>query len=251
MPVLFASQEISGTPDLQIPHCDAETASQLRKFPDRRQTFFRHFAQHLIPAVHQKGVSSPAGSSDSSPELVKLGESHGISIMNDHRVCIGNIQSGLNNARRDQHIDITVNKIIHNAFQFSLLHLPVGKGDPGLRYQRTHSCCDIRDRIDTVIYIIDLPASCQFAGDRFPYQFLIVFHHKRLDRETVLRSFFQYAHVPDPDQTHVQGTRDRCGCERQHIHILFHLLDLFLMSHAEALLFIHDQQTELLEADIL
>ena len=45
----------------------------------------------------------------------------------------------------------------------------------------------------------------------------------------------------------MQRSRNRGCCQRQHIHILFHLFDLFFMCHAKPLFLINDQQTEIFE----
>ena len=55
----------------------------------------------------------------------------------------------------------------------------------------------------------------------------------------------------DADQGHLQGPRDRSGGQRQHIHVVFQLFDLFLMRNTEALLFIDDQQAQVFELHIL
>ena len=49
----------------------------------------------------------------------------------------------------------------------------------------------------------------------------------------------------------MQRSRNRGCCQRQHIHILFHLFDLFFMCHAKPLFLINDQQTEIFALHIL
>ena len=203
MSMLSLSQQIARTSDLQIPHGYLETASQLRKFTDRRQPFFRHFLQHLIPPVHQECIGGPVGTSHSSPELIELGQSHIVCIMNDHGIYIGNIQSGLNNRCRYQNVNISIDKIIHDPLQFPFLHLPVGECHICFRHQFCNGITHLHNGIDPVVYIIDLSAPVQFSADCLPDHFFIVFHHISLDLLPFIRCLLQHTHIPDTDQAHM------------------------------------------------
>ena len=67
---------------------------------------------------------------------------------------------------------------------------------------------------------------------------------------TVHGRFFQNAEFPDARKTHVQRPGDRrCG-QCQNIDIPLQFLQLFLVLHAEALLFIDDQESQRLGLDI-
>ena len=48
----------------------------------------------------------------------------------------------------------------------------------------------------------------------------------------------------------MQRTRDRRGGERQHVHAQLQRLEPLLVPHPEAMLFIHDEQAEILEGDV-
>ena len=118
-------------------------------------------------------------------------------------------------------------------------------GDDRIRYKLLYPACHIRNVVDPVVHIIHLTVSGKFTLDRLTHHFLIVFHHIRLDRHTVDRRFLQYTHIPDPDQAHMQGPRDRCRSKGQHIYILFEFFDLFFMSDTETLLFIYNQKSQI------
>ena len=109
----------------------------------------------------------------------------------------------------------------------------------------------IRNIVDSVVYIIDLSAAGEFSLDGLPHHLVIIFHHISLNRHTVLGRFLKHAHIPDPDQAHMQRSRDRCGSQRQHVNIFSQFLDLLLMCHAEPLLLIDDQKPQVLESHIL
>ena len=125
------------------------------------------------------------------------------------------------------------------------------KGDRRLRHKLGDPGGDIRDVIDAVIDIIDLPVPRQFTGDRLPHQFFIVLADKGLDRQSVLRRFLEDAHVADADQAHMKCSRNRRRRQREHIYIFLQLLDLLLVCHTEALLLIDNEQPQILEFHIL
>ena len=56
------------------------------------------------------------------------------------------------------------------------------------------------------------------------------------------------AHLPHAGEAHVEGAGDRRGRKGQHVYVFSQRLDLFFLVDAKALLLIHHQQTQLLEA---
>ena len=102
-----------------------------------------------------------------------------------------------------------------------------------------------------IVYNIDLAASCDLPGDCFPDSLITVLHDISLDRQTVLWSLLQNAHIADPRKAHVQCPGDRSCRQCEDIHILAHFLDLFLVGHAEALLLIDDEKAQVFKLHIL
>ena len=49
-------------------------------------------------------------------QLIKLGEPHPICIMDDHGIGIGNVKTGLDDRRRYQNINFSIDEIVHNIF---------------------------------------------------------------------------------------------------------------------------------------
>ena len=250
MAVLLCPEEIAGTTDLKITHGDLEATAKIGKFPDRMETFFRHFPQHFVSAVHQKGIRRPVRTSDTPAELIKLRQAKIVRVMDDHRVDIGNIQSGLYDCRGYQHINLTIDKVIHDLFQFTLFHLPMCKCHSGFRHKRCDLICRLYDRVDTIIDIVDLSAPCQFPADRFPHHLFVVFHDICLDRHTLHRCFLQNAHIADPNQAHMQRPWDRRCRQGQYIYVFPQLFDLFFVRDTETLLLVDDQKTEIFELHI-
>ena len=72
----------------------------------------------------------------------------------------------------------------------------------------------------------------------------------RLNRQPVLGRRLDHGHIPQPDQRHVQRARNRRRRHREHVHVPAHLLQPFLVRHAEALLLIHDQQSQIVKMHV-
>ena len=170
--------------------------------------------------------------------------------MDNHGIYIGNIKSRLNNRGGNQHVDLAGNEFIHDLFQLMLLHLSVGEGYVCLRHQFRYLRRNLRDIVDTIVDIVNLAAPSQLSADGRPNHLTVVLHHVGLNRQTVLGRLLQHAHIPDSNQAHMERPGNRRSCQRQHIDIFLQLLDFLLVSHAEALLLVDDQKSQILELHV-
>ena len=221
MSVLAFSQHITGPADLQIPHGNFKSGPQFRKFLDSRQTLLCHFFQHFIPFVHQKCIGGPVAASYPPPQLIQLRQAKPVRILNDNGVYIGDIQTRFYNRSGNQHINLSFYKLVHDFFQFPLIHLSMGVCHHCLRHQFGNlSCHDIHIGYP-IVDIIHLATPGQFTDHRFSHDLRIFFHYKSLDRHTVHRRLFQHTHITDAHQAHVQRSRNWCCRQCQHINIIF------------------------------
>ena len=139
----------------------------------------------------------------------------------------------------------------HRALELVLAHLAVADGDPGLRHQPLQQRPDGEDRFHAVVHEVHLPAACQLVADRPLDDRCVEPDDGGLDRQPILGRRFDHRHVPDADERHVERAGNRRGRHRQDVHPLLQLLDPFLVRHAEPLLFVHDEQAQVAEADVL
>ena len=84
MTVLTLSQKVARAADLQILHRNLKTAAQIGKLPDRRQTLFCNFPQHLVPLIHQKCISRPVRAPDTSAQLMQLRQTEPVCVLDHH-----------------------------------------------------------------------------------------------------------------------------------------------------------------------
>ncbi len=72
-----------------------------------------------------------------------------------------------------------------------------------------------------------------------------------LNRQAVARRRFDQRHVAQADEGHVQGARDGRGGKCQRVDVFAHLFQAFLVGDAETLLFVNNEQAEVLEFYVL
>ena len=132
----------------------------------------------------------------------------------------------------------------------SALHLPVAELDARSRAKLGDPIAHLLDRLDAVVQEIDLALPLELAIDRVADDALVVTADDRLDREAIERRRLDGGHVFRAHEREVKRARDRRGGKREHVHELEELLELLLVQHAEALLFIDDDQAEVFEDDV-
>ena len=81
------------------------------------KAFFRHFLEHFVPLIHEECVGGAVGTAHAAPELIELGQAHLVRIVDDHGIGIGDVQTRLNDGGGDKHINLTVDKTIHDLLQ--------------------------------------------------------------------------------------------------------------------------------------
>ncbi|MNC15021.1 hypothetical protein D3C75_628210 [compost metagenome] len=118
--MLLSAKQISGTAYGQVTHGYFESGTKLSKLLNRLQAFLRNFCQHFIPLVGEIGIGNPVGTANPSAQLIQLGQSHFVGIMHNQRINVRNINPGLNNARADKHIILSIQEIKDGFLQLRL-----------------------------------------------------------------------------------------------------------------------------------
>ena len=116
--------------------------------------------------------------------------------------------------------------------------------------RRTRSAARL-DGVHPVVDEEDLAAAVQLAVDGVPHQAVVVLRDAGLDRQPCLRRRLDDGQVADAHQAEVQGARNRRGRQGQHVDLLAERLDALLVRHAEALLLVDHQQSQVGEGDVL
>ena len=106
------------------------------------------------------------------------------------------------------------------------------------------------DGLHSVVEVVHLPAPLQLPAHGVPSPPSRAPAHRSAPAGG-RRGLLQGGHVPDAAEGHVQRPGDGGGGQGQDIHLTEVLLQLLLVLDAEALLLVHHQQTQVLEAHVL
>ena len=140
----------------------------------------------------------------------------------------------------------------HDVFQFVAVHLAVADDDPRVAARASAIFAATVWMVDhAVVQKENLSAAIQFALDGVANDALVVLRDDGFDRQPIVRRGFDRAHVARAGQREIKRARNGRGAQREHIHQLAQHLELFLVHHAEALLFVDDDQAEIFERDVV
>lgn len=141
-------------------------------------------------------------------------------------------------------------EIVHDPFQLTFTHLPVAYSDSRFRYQFRQPLCGFLNIFDVIIQIVNLTAAQDFTQNRFPYYQAIILANKGFYRQTTGRGSGDNGEIAHTAHRHIQRPRDRRRRERQNIDIGAHRLNSLFVAHAETVLFIDNQQAEVVQLHI-
>ena len=142
-------------------------------------------------------------------------------------------------------------EVAHHRFQVAFAHLAVRHADARFRQQRLQLLQHVVDGVDFVVQEVHLPAALEFAQHGFADDALAEAADEGLDGQAALRRGGDHREIAQAFQRHRQRARDRRGGEREHIHFGAQRLQSFFLLHAETVLFVEDDQAEVVELHVL
>ena len=183
---------------------------------------------------------------------MQLAQPHVVRVLDDQRIDVGDVDSGLDNGGADQHVDLTLGHTGHHVAELALGHLAVGRLDGNvLAQQVTETGGGGIDAVHPIVQVIHLSAPAQLPADGIRQKAPVVLQHIGLDALAVLGRLLDGAHVADAGHGHVQRPGNRRSREGQGVHLSGHLTQTLLVGDAEALLLVDDEQTQVFELHAL
>ena len=174
-----------------------------------------------------------------------------VGVLHNQRVHVRHVYAGFDYRGADEHLHPPLGHVLHDAAELLLVHFPVRHGDG----RAVEQLGDLQRRalyvVHSVVQVIHLPAAVELLAHSVLQNAPVVLHYYGLHGHPVLRRLLYSGHVPYAGEGHVQRPRYGRGGEREHVHLTAHLLDMFLVRHAEALLLVHDEQPEVFELHVL
>ena len=247
---LFFAQQVAGTPDFQVVGSQAKAAAQIVQLLKHLQTPAGILGQPVLAGDQQVGKGALGGAADPTAQLVQLGQTKLVGPVNNDRVGSRNIKTRLNDRRAQQHIGPVVQEVEHDRFEVALGHLAMANRQAGLGHQRPQLVGHTLNRLHPVMDKKDLSPPLQFTQDGRPDQILVKARHIGPNGLTVDRWRLDHTQVAQSDQAHVEGPGNRRGGQGQHVDQVAQLLDLFLVHHPKAVLFVNHDQAQPFEHNV-
>ncbi len=244
---LFTAEQVPRAADLQVLHRHVHARAHLGVLGDRRQTLVRGLRQRLLRRVQEVGVAPVPAAADTATQLVQLREPEVVAALHDQRVGVRDVDTGLDDRRRDQHVEPLLPEVDDDLLQLALAHLPVRRRDPRLGHDLAQPGRGPVDGLDPVVDVEDLSLTQEFTAHGRADLLLLVRPDEREDGVPLLRGRRDRRHLADARDGHFERTGDGGRRHREYVHVGPELLQLLLVLDTEALLLVDDDQTQVLE----
>ena len=209
------------------------------------------FAQRLADGDGEVGVGARLGAADAAAQLIELGEAEHFGAMHDQRVGVGQVEAGFDDGGRQQHVVLAVVEGGHDVFQLARRQLAGGARERQLRHRLAQEVGDLVEVGDARGDVEALAAAVALAAQRVADDHRIERRDVGAHGEAIDRRRGDQRQLAHAGQRQLQRARDGRRRQREHVHVLAHLLQPLLVGDAEVLLLVDDQQAEALEVDRL
>ena len=162
----------------------------------------------------------------------------------------GNVEAVFDDGGGDEDVVLVMHEGEHDFFEVVLAHLAVADDDAGGGDELLDLCGDFVDGLDAVVDEVDLAAALELDFDGGADELLVELGDDGLDGHAIAGRRFDHAHVAQADERHVQRARDGRGGHGEDVDFAAHLLEAFFVADAEALLFVDDEEAEVVELDV-
>ncbi len=251
VPGLLGPEDVPGAADLEVAHRDLEPRAEHRVFLDGTQPLRGFVGDGAIVGQQQVAIPAVLRATDAPAQLMQLGQSEAVGVVDDHRVRGRDVDAALDDRRRNEDVRLAGDELHHHLLEFVGEHLPVPDHDPRTRREFLHIVRHALDVVHAVVHEEHLPLAVQFTRDDLFHPLLVERDHLGHHRAAIHRGRRQRRDIPDAQQRHVERARDRRRAERHHIHRHAERQQPLLVFDAETLLLVDDDQTQIRKPHIL
>src|SRR5690606_22193322 len=124
-----------GSPDLEVLQRDLHAAAELVVGGNRLETILRGLGEGTVAVVEEVGVGALATTADASPDLVQLAEAVLVGRIDDERVRVRDVDAGLDDRGRHEHIELALPEVDDDALENRLAELAVRDCDARLGHE--------------------------------------------------------------------------------------------------------------------
>ena len=201
--------------------------------------------------MEEVGIGPLTTSAHPPSKLVKLSEPEQVGTSHHQGVDRRHVDPRLDDGGADEHVSLPIGEVEDDLLKGPFVHLPMRDGDSRLGDEGSDPPGRIVDVRHPVVHEEHLALTQELASDGLGDSPLVGLPDIGQDRSTVGGGRRDHRQIPDPRQCHLQGARDRAGGQGEHVDPCRHPLDRLFVRDPEALLFVDDQEAEILEVDVL
>ena len=248
---LLVAEKVARPPELKVAHGDSEPRPELVVLPESVESFAGEIEEAGMTVQQQVGIGLVLESSDPPAQLVELGKSKAIGSLDDDGIAVRDIQTGFDDGGADENLKPAVDKLDHDLLKILFAHLAVADREAGLGNQPAQSGGHFVDGLDPVVEIKDLPATADLLPDHLCDEFFRIALDDGDYRPALGRRRLDHAEVPGTDEGLVEGAWNGGRTHREHFHVRAPGLEDLLVPDTEALFLVDDDQSKILEDDVL
>ena len=129
---LFGTEDIAGSPDVEVAHGDVEAAADAAEFFDGFEAFLSVVGEAAVGGDEHVAEGFFVAATYATAHLVEVAESEVLGIVDDHGVGVGDVQPVLNDGGGDKDIDFAFEEAHHGVLDYFSVHLAMGHGYVGV-----------------------------------------------------------------------------------------------------------------------
>ena len=244
-------QNVPGASDLHVPHGDSEALAEARMLLNYCKTLCSVLSHESLRRSKQKRVSAQVGSSHATPELIQIGQAESVRSLDYDCVGAGYVQTGFNNVRANQHVEFPRHEVQHHLLELAVGHLPVGYPKSRLRNQSLKSSSPLPYGLNPVVQVKDLSPTAELAQYSLSHRLFRLPHHVGSYGTPVRRGRFYDGEISNSGQREIESSGNWGRSQGENVNMGLVFLDLLFVRYTEAMLFIYDQQPQIVKRNVL
>lgn len=203
-----------------------------------------------VTREEKDGVGLSISTTDSSSQLVEIGEAKAVGAVDEDGVGIRDIDAGLNDGGGEENVGFAFDEFIHDHLELIFFHLAVADDYFCRRNEFIETFGEFVDGFDSVVEEEDLAATVQLILDSLFDDALVVLINGGFDGVTIGGGGVDGGHVAHAHEGKVEGAGNGSGRESEDINLAEAFFEGFLVFDTKTLFFIDDDETEVLIADV-
>ena len=244
---MFIAQQFPGATNLEVVGGKRESRAEGLKRVDRLEPLDGVGCHSGLGRRKQVCIGTMVGSTDPAAQLMQLRETEAVGTVDNDRVGSGDVDTALDDRRAQQDVELAVIEIEHDLLEVALRHLSVSDAQIGLGHEFRELLLDTANLLHTIVNEIHLATTLDFAQTGFANDDVVPLADEGLDGESFGGWRRNERHVTNSAQCHVHRSRYWCRGKRQNIDLASQRADGFLVTYAEAVFLVHDNEANVLE----